>query len=174
MGKTERGAIWMDKDKISAYDFYQGVYQTPDACVRMMFALFTDVPMKEVDRLISEDIVNAKKVMCYEITKFVRGEEDAKIAQEASSSLFGGGANLDNVPTYEIDACDGKNVCDMLFESGLVKSKSEGRRMCEQGGVFVNGEQVKDFSFVITKDLFADGHMLLRKGKKNFVKVVLK
>lgn len=174
MGKTERGAIWMDKDKISAYDFYQGVYQTPDACVRMMFALFTDVPMNEVDRLIKEDIVNAKKVMCYEITKFVRGEEDAKKAVEASKSLFGGGNNLDNVPTYEISSVDGKNVCDLLCEAGLVKSKSEGRRMCEQGGVFVNGNSVKDFNFAITANLFEKGHLLLQKGKKNFVKVVLK
>ena len=174
MGKTERGAIWMDKDKISAYDFYQGVYQTPDACVRMMFALFTDVPMDEVDRLIKEDIVNAKKVMCYEITKFVRGEEDAKKAVEASKSLFGGGNNLDNVPTYEVESIEGKNVCDLLSESGLVKSKSEGRRMCEQGGVFVNGEAVKDFNFIISADLFEKGHLLLQKGKKNFVKVVLK
>ena len=174
MGKTERGAIWMDKDKISAYDFYQGVYQTPDACVRMMFALFTDVPMDEVDRLIKEDIVNAKKVMCYEITKFVRGEEDAKKAVEASKSLFGGGNNLDNVPTYEVESIEGKNVCDLLSESGLVKSKSEGRRMCEQGGVFVNGEAIKDFNFIISADLFEKGHLLLQKGKKNFVKVVLK
>lgn len=174
MGKTERGAIWMDKDKISAYDFYQGVYQTPDECVRMMFALFTDVPMTEVDRLIKEDIVNAKKVLCYEITKFVRGEEDAKLAVEATKTLFGGGTNLDNVPSYEVCDITNKNICDLLFESGLVKSKSEGRRMCEQGGVFVNGKQVKDFSLAITSDLIENGCILLQKGKKNFVKIVVK
>lgn len=171
MGKTERGAIWMDKGKISAYDFYQGVYQTPDECTRMMFALFTDVPMAEVDRLIKEDIVNAKKVMCYEITKFVRGEEDAKMAQEASESLFGNGGNMENVPTFKLSDTS-KNLCDLLFESGLVKSKSEGRRMCEQGAVSVNGNVVKDFAYNITDDDFVDGELILKKGKKNFMKVV--
>lgn len=172
MGKTERGAIWMDKDKISAYDFYQGVYQTPDECVRMMFALFTDVAMTEVDRLIKEDIVNAKKVLCYEITKFVRGEEDAKKAQEASNSLFGNGGNMDNVPTYKVTDLNNKNLCDLLFECGLVKSKSEGRRMCEQGGVSVNGEAIKDFAYNITENDFKNGELILKKGKKNFMKIV--
>ena len=106
MGKTEKGAIWIDRDKISAYDFYQGVYQTPDACTRMMFALFTDVDMDEVDRLISEDIVNAKKVMAYEITKFVRGEADAIEAQNATKALFENKGNLDNVPTFKVEKPD--------------------------------------------------------------------
>ncbi len=172
MGKTERGAIWIDKDKISAYDFYQGVYQTPDACVEMMFALFTDVPMDEVRRLIKEDIVNAKKVLSYEITKFVRGEEDAKIAAEASKSLFGGGTNMDNVPTFSTNQIENP-ICDLLLNSGLVKSKSEGRRMCEQGGVLVNGQQIKDFAYIVTKaDCEKDNYLILQKGKKNFVKVV--
>ena len=113
MGKTERGAIWIDKDKISAYDFYQGIYQTPDACVRMMFALFTDIPMKEIDTLIAEDIVKAKKRLCYEITKFVRGEEDAKIAEKASEALFSGSGSLENVPTCKISLP--MNLTDALF-----------------------------------------------------------
>ena len=172
MGKTERGAIWIDRDKISAYDFYQGVYQTPDACVGMMFALFTDIPMAEVRKLITEDIVKAKKVLSYEITKFVRGEEDAKIAEEASKSLFGGGTNMDNVPTYSTSLSENP-ICDLLVCSGLVKSKSEGRRMCEQGGVLINGKQIKDFAYIVGKDdCEKDNYLILQKGKKNFVKVV--
>lgn len=172
MGKTERGAIWIDKDKISAYDFYQGVYQTPDACVEMMFALFTDVPMDEVRKLIKEDIVNAKKVLSYEITKFVRGEEDAKKAEEASKSLFGGGTNMDNVPTFSTKQPENP-ICDLLVGGGLVKSKSEARRMCEQGGVFINGKQIKDFAYIVTKsDCEKENYLILQKGKKNFVKVV--
>ena len=175
MGKTEKGAIWLDKDKISAYDFYQGIYQTPDACVRMMFALFTDIDMKEIDSLIAEDIVKAKKRLCYEITKFVRGEEDAKMAEEASQALFTGQGNLDNAPTFEVN----KNelpitLVDLASASKIVASKSEGRRMIEQGAVSVNGEVKKDFNLSIDESYFEDGVLILKKGKKNFIKVVLK
>lgn len=171
MGKTERGAIWIDKNNISAYDFYQGVYQTPDACVEMMFALFTDVDMNEVRRLISEDIVNAKKVLSYEITKFVRGEEDAIIAQEASASLFGGGSNLDNVPSYNLEG--EMLLCDLLVETGLCQSKSDARRMCAQGAVSVNGDIVSSFDKLISKQNYDGEFVMLKKGKKNFVKVIL-
>ncbi len=174
MGKTEKGAIWIDRDKISAYDFYQGVYQTPDACVEMMFALFTDVPMDEVRKLISDDIVNAKKVLSYEITKFVRGEEDAKIAEEASKALFSGQGNLDNAPTHEFTNEQLPiSLVDVLSVTKLVQSKSEGRRMCEQGGVLVNGEVQKDFNYQITVNDFTDGVCIIKKGKKNFMKLVL-
>ena len=175
MGKTEKGAIWIDRDKISAYDFYQGVYQTPDACVEMMFALFTDIEMEEVRRLVKEDIVNAKKVLSYEITKFVRGEEDAKIAEEASKALFSGQGNLDNAPTFEVEKQNLPiTLVDVLATTKLVQSKSEGRRMCEQGGVLVNGEVNKDFNYGLTEADFIDGVCIIKKGKKNFMKVVLK
>lgn len=175
MGKTERGAIWIDKDKISAYDFYQGVYQTPDPCVEMMFALFTDIPMEEVRQMIKEDIVKAKKTLSFEITKFVRGEQDAIIAEEASKALFNGQGNLDNAPTFEID----KNslpitLVDLLAQTKLVVSKSEGRRMCEQGGVLINNEVQKDFNYLVTENNFENNTCILKKGKKNFMKVVLK
>lgn len=169
MGKTERGAIWIDKDKISAYDFYQGIYQTPDACVRMMFALFTDLPMKEIDELIKTDIVAAKKRLSYELTKFVRGEEDAKKAEEASNALFSGAGSLENAPTLKVNLpCQ---LVDVLFESGLVASKSDGRRMCQQGAVSINSRQENNFAYQITESDFVDGVCILRRGKKNFVKL---
>ena len=173
MGKTEKGAIWIDRDKISAYDFYQGVYQTPDACTRMMFALFTDVPMAEVDRLIAEDIVNAKKVMAYEITKFVRGEADAIIAKQASEKLFAGSGDVDNAPTYAITRTQlPYGLIDLVADSKLVASKSEGRRMIEQGGVTIDGNKVTDIKHMITAaDFEANGYILLKKGKKNIVKI---
>ena len=177
MGKTEKGAIWIDRDKISAYDFYQGVYQTPDSCVRMMFALFTDIDMKEVDRLISEDIVNAKKVLSYEITKFVRGEEDAKLAEEATKALFKGQGDLDNVPTYEIDKNtieSGILVTDLFVNAKLLSSKGEVRRMCLQGGIIVNDEKVIDANKIINSNDLKNGYIMLKKGKKNFVKVIVK
>lgn len=176
MGKTEKGAIWINKNKISAYDFYQGVYQTPDACVEMMFALFTDIPMSEIKELIKNDIVKAKERLSYEITKFVRGEEDAKIAMEASKSLFGGGNNLDNVPTYELEKSlvGSISLVDMITECKLCSSKSESRRMIEGGGVYVNEEKTTDFRRILTNEDFSKGYLLLRKGKKNYIKVTIK
>ena len=175
MGKTEKGAIWIDKDKISAYDFYQGVYQTPDACVEMMFALFTDLPMAEIKEIIKEDIVKAKKRLCFEITKFVRGEEDAILAQKMSENLFTQGGN--DAPEFEMQKTEfesGVNICDVLFRCGLCSSKSDARRMIEGGAVSMNGEKVSDFSKSITTADFDDNSILLKKGKKNFIKVVIK
>lgn len=177
MGKTERGAIWINKDKISAYDFYQGVYQTPDACVENMFALFTDIPMDEIRALVKEDIVKAKKVLSFEVTKFVRGEQDAIIAQQASEALFNGQGNLDNAPTLEVEKQrleQGVLVPDLFVESGLVASKSEVRRLCSQGGILVGDVKITDFNHKVTLADLTDGYVLLKKGKKNFVKLMVK
>ncbi len=169
MGKTEKGAIWIDKDKISAYDFYQGVYQTPDACVQMMFALFTDKPMDEVKELIANDIVKAKKVLCYEITKFVRGEEDAILAQNMSENLFVNGG--DDAPVVEVEKEDfPMNICDLLLKAGLAPSKSEGRRLVQGGAISFDGQKVNEFDMQISAEQIGDG-VLLKKGKKSFVKV---
>ena len=175
MGKTEKGAIWLDKDKISAYDFYQGIYQTPDACVRMMFALFTDVPMKEIDELIAEDIVKAKKRLCYEITKFVRGEEDAILARNMSENLFTDGGN--DAPEFELSKAElgeGISILDLLVKTKLCSSKGESRKMIDNGGISAKGEKVADVNLVIKEADFEDGSILLKKGKKTFIKVVLK
>ncbi len=161
MGKTEKGAIWLNKDKISAFDFYQGIYQTPDACVETMFALFTDLPMQQVKELINEDIVGAKKRLSYEITKFVRGEEDAKQAMRMSESLFSEGG--DDAPVITINK--NVNICDALVESKFASSKSEARRLIEGGGVTFDGQKVNDITMLITKS------GLLKKGKKNFIKL---
>ena len=175
MGKTEKGAIWIDRDKISPYDFYQGVYQTPDACVEMMFALFTDIPMNEVREMVGADIVKAKQKLAYEVTKFVRGEKDADEALEATKSLFGSGTNLDNVPTYNMskDAINNTPIVDILTESKLCASKSDSRRMIEGSGVTMNDNKVTDFRQTISLDDLKDGnYILLRKGKKNYMKVI--
>ena len=174
MGKTEKGAIWIDKDKISAYDFYQGVYQTPDACVELMFALFTDLPMDEIRNLIKEDIVKAKEVLSFEMTKFIRGEQDAIEAREATHALFKGGANLDNVPTYILPKSDlnTKQIVDIVTDGKLCASKSESRRMIEGGGITLNDQKVTDFRRTITESDLVDNYVILRKGKKNYLKVV--
>ncbi len=169
MGKTERGAIWIDRDKISAYDFYQGVYQTPDACVEMMFALFTDIPMQEVRKLIAEDIVNAKKVLSFEVTKFVRGEADAIQAQQMSENLFSQGG--DDAPIVEIEKVDCPiGICDLLFKCGLAPSKSEARRLIQGGAITFKGEKLQRFDITISAEEIGDG-ALIKKGKKSFIKV---
>ncbi len=176
MGKTEKGAIWLDKDKISAYDFYQGIYQTPDACVRMMFALFTDVKMSEIDALIAEDIVKAKKRLCYEITKFVRGEQDAILAQQMSENLFTDGGN--DAPEFELSKSElgeGVSILDLLVKTNLCSSKGESRKMIDNGGISAKGEKVSDVNLTITSaDFDENSALLLKKGKKTFIKVVLK
>lgn len=175
MGKTERGAIWIDRDKISAYDFYQGVYQTPDACVKMMFALFTDLPMNEINKIIAEDIVKAKKRLSFEITKFVRGEADAILAEKMSENLFTHGG--DDAPEFVIskdEFAGGRNICDLLVMTKLCSSKSEARRMIEGGGVTAGGNKVTNFAQVISEADLENNSILLKKGKKNFIKVVVK
>ena len=175
MGKTEKGAIWIDKDKISAYDFYQGIYQTPDACLEMMFALFTDIDMNEVRSMIKEDVVKAKKNLCYEITKFIRGEEDAKKAREMSENLFTLGG--DDAPEFEIEKSaikDGINICDLLFMTKLASSKSEARRLIEGGAITLKGEKVETFTKMVFESDFENNCILLKKGKKSFVKVKIK
>ena len=167
MGKTEKGAIWLDRDKISAYDFYQGIYQTPDACVEMMFALFTDIPMPEIKSIIKADIVQAKKRLSYEITKFVRGEADAIEAQRMSENLFTHGG--DDAPKFELSKSECPiNICDLLAKTSLCSSKSEARRLIEGGGISVDGEKVSSI------DMMIDKSVLLKKGKKSFIKVEIK
>lgn len=172
MGKTEKGAIWIDKDKISAYDFYQGVYQTPDACVEMMFALFTDKPMNEVKALVSEDIIKAKKELCYEITKFVRGEDDAIKSKQMSENLFSQGG--DDAPVVEIESEKfPMTICDLLFETKLAPSKSEARRLVQGGAITFKNEKVERFDKMISLEDVSDS-ALLKKGKRNFIKVAVK
>ncbi len=175
MGKTERGAIWINRDKISAYDFFQGVYQTPDNCVKMMFNLFTDIPVSQIDEMIEKNIVEAKKKLSFEVTKFVRGEQDAIQAQQMSENLFNQGGN--DAPEFEMNKSDfenGKNICDILTQTHLCSSKSEARRMIEGGGISIDGEKVTSFALNLFKKDFKDNAILLKKGKKSFVKVVLK
>ena len=175
MGKTEKGAIWIDNDKISAYDFYQGVYQTPDACVEMMFALFTDIPMQEVKSMIATDIVNSKKRLAYEITKFIRGEEDARLAEDMSKNLFAStNIDKDNAPQYEV-TFDGETIglLDLLLDAKFVGSKGEARRLIEQNGISMDGEVIKDATIQISKEKLKDG-ILFKKGKKNFLNIMIR
>ena len=169
MGKTEKGAIWIDSNKISAYDFYQGVYQTPDACVEMMFALFTDIPMPEIKQMIATDIVASKKRLAYEITKFIRGEADANQAEEMSKNLFGNQTDKSNAPTVELNIAENEiGVLDLLLAAKFVSSKGEARRLIEQNGLSMDGKTITDAALTISKKDLKDG-ILFKKGKKNYL-----
>ena len=170
MGKTEKGAIWIDENKISAYDFYQGIYQTPDECVEMMFALFTDIPMDEIRELIKADIVKSKKRLAYEITKFIRGEADAIEAEKMSNNLFASNfVDKSNAPTVTLDISTPTiGVLDLLFNAKFVSSKGEARRLIEQKGISMDGVIILDPTIQIETLNLKDG-ILFKKGKKNFL-----
>ena len=170
MGKTEKGAIWIDENKISAYDFYQGIYQTPDECVEMMFALFTDIPMDEIRELIKADIVKSKKRLAYEITKFIRGEADAIEAEKMSNNLFASNSvDKSNAPTVTLDMSTPTiGVLDLLFNAKFVSSKGEARRLIEQKGISMDGVIILDPTIQIDSNKLKDG-ILFKKGKKNFL-----
>ena len=140
-----------------------------------MFSLFTDLPMDEIRELIKKDIVLAKKKLCFEITKFVRGEEDAILAKKMSENLFTHGG--DDAPIFEMKKEEfdaGVNICEVLNRCGLCSSKSDARRMIEGGGIQMNGQKVSDIALNINSTHFKDNSILLKKGKKNFIKVIIK
>lgn len=174
MGKTVAGAVWLDPEKTSPYDFYQYWRNIDDADVEKCLGLLTYLPMDEVRRLGSlegAEINKAKEVLAYELTKTVHGEEEAAKAREAARSLFGGAKQSDNTPTTEIEMADiekGMTIIEALELSGLISTRSEGRRLVQQGGVKVNGEKVPSFDSLITADSIKDGVILIQKGKKIF------
>ena len=175
MGKTEKGAIWIEKDKISAYDFYQGIYQTPDACVEMMFALFTDIPMNEVRSIIKSDIVASKKRLAFEITKFIRGEQDAIDAEKMSINLFSSnGIDKGNAPSVELEI-NGEEigVLDLLTLAKFTQSNGEARRLIQQNGLSMDGENISDPQMKIDMEKLKNG-ILFKKGKKNYLLIKTK
>lgn len=175
MGKTQKGALWLDPEKTSPYEFYQYWRNVEDADVKTCLSMLTFLPMDEVNRLASlkdAEINKAKEVLAYEVTKLVHGEEEARKAQDAARALFAGGGNMDEVPKTRMPASEfegeGKGVVSLITELKLVTSKSDGFRTIEQGGLAIDGEKVTDTKLMITKDMFRDGKILIKKGKKTF------
>ena len=179
MGKTEKGALWLDPAKTSPYDFYQYWRNVNDSDVENCLALLTYLPMDEVHRLASlkdAAINEAKKVLAFEVTKLVHGEAEALKAQAATEALFGGGADLSNVPTIEITAEDmNAKVIDVLTAAKVFSSKREARQMITQGGLTVKEEVLKDPEAALKADMFdADKSLLIRKGKKKYYRLLVK
>ena len=180
MGKTAKGALWLDERKCPVYDFFQYWRNVADADVNKCLRMLTFLPMEEVNRLSAlegAEINKAKEVLAFEVTKLVHGEEKAQKALEASRAVFAGGGVSDDMPTKAFDASlfagDGMGLAALLKEAGLEPSTSEAYRTIQGGGARVNGEQIKDKRYAVTEADFKDGELILQKGKKKFMKITL-
>lgn len=181
MGKTAKGALWLSPERTSPFEFYQYWRNVGDKDVEKCLRMLTFLPMEEVYSLSSlegAEINKAKEILAFEVTKLVHGEEEAVKAQEGARAAFAGGSSRENIPTKEFAVSDfageGKGVLNLLKELGLASSNGDARRTVEQGGLSVNGEKVTDSRAKITEDLFEAGEILVQKGKKKFIKVVIK
>ncbi len=177
MGKTEKGALWLDPEKTSPYDFYQYWRNVDDADVTKCLALLTFLPMEEVKKLgaLQDQAINAaKKVLAFEVTQLVHGKEEAERAQQAAEALFGGAGALDNAPTVVIsrDMIGGKLV-DVLTAAGIFVSKGEARRLIQGGGLYLGEEKITDAEMLLAADLFEGNSLLIRKGKKGYHRLML-
>ena len=180
MGKTQSGAVWLDPEKTSPFDFYQYWRNVADADVLKCIRMLTFLPLEEIDKMDSWEgaqLNTAKEILAYELTKLVHGEEEAVKAQEAARALFSKGAAAD-MPTAELtadDMTDGEiDIMTMLVKAGLVPSKSEARRAVQQGGVAVAGEKITDIHAAFKAEDMSGEGLVLKKGKKNFRKVLMK
>ena len=180
MGKTQSGAVWLDPNKTSPFDFYQYWRNVADADVLKCLRMLTFLPLEQIDEMDKwegSQLNQAKEILAYELTSLVHGEEEAKKAQEGARALFSGGGNTANMPTAQLTDADFEedtiDIISLLQKTGLVPSRSEGRRAVEQGGVSVDGEKVTDTKAVIAKEKLQGDGIVLKRGKKNFRKVTL-
>ena len=181
MGKTQSGAVWLDANKTSPYEFYQYWRNVDDADVVKCLKMLTFLPLEEIEELAKlegSEINKAKEVLAHELTELIHGKEEADKAQEAARALFGSKQNTDNMPSTEIDRAalggDGIAVLDLLSQCGLIPSKKEGRRLIDQGGISVDDEKVTDVNARFTEAAFEKGYVVIKKGKKVFHKALLK
>src|SRR5574344_188228 len=178
MGKSEKGAIFLDPAMTSVYDFFQYWRNTPDADVRRFFLLFTFLPVSEIDTICAGDINGAKERLAYEVTKTIHGQEEADKALSGAKAAFSGEGDKEHMPTVELSKAlveNGILATDLYFETKLCATKSDARRLIEQGGAVVNGKSISDVKATISmKDADSDGEFVIRAGKKKFARVVLK
>ena len=181
MGKTQSGAVWLDPEKTSPFDFYQYWRNVGDSDVLKCLRMLTFLPLEQIDEMDQWEgsrLNQAKEILAFELTKLVHGEEEAAKAQEGARALFAAGASTENMPTFELseeDFTDGTiDILSILNKSGLAASRSEARRNVEQGGVSVDGNPVKDIKAVFSREQFAGDGVVVKRGKKNFKKIILK
>ena len=173
MGKTAGGALWLDAEKVSPYDFYQYWRNVDDADVKTCLSLLTFLPMEEVNRLSAlkdSEINEAKKVLAYEVTKLVHGKENADAAAKSAAEIFAGQSS-ENMPSIEVTDAVGKKLLDVLAAVKVIESKAEGRRLIAQNGLTLNDEKISDAECVLTEKDFP---AVIRKGKKKFYKLIIR
>ena len=173
MGKTAKGALWLNPEKTSPYEFYQYWRNIADTDVRKVLSLLTFLPMEEIDKLSSlegEKINEAKKIAAYEITKLIHGEPKAKEAEEAANALFSGNGNAENMPTTKIDDTN-ISIVDALVLTGIAPSKGQARTLISQGGVTLNDQKIDDINFKLSDSNFENGYAIIKKGKKIYHKI---
>lgn len=173
MGKTEKGALWLNPERTSPYDFYQYWRNIGDTEVRKVLTLLTFLPDEEVEKLSSlkgEQINEAKKVAAFEITKLIHGEKEAIKAREASEALFGNGGNLDSMPTVKLDNTN-ISIIDAIVLTGIAPSKGQAKTLVAQGGITLNDNKIDDIAYNLSEKDFNDGYAILRKGKKVYYKL---
>lgn len=180
MGKTESGAVWLDPEKTSPYDFYQYWRNVDDADVIRCLKILTFLPLEEIDAMAKWEggqLNKAKEILAFEVTKLIHGEEEAVKAQNAARAIFGGGAHSENMPSTELsdgDFTDGEiSVLDLLAKTKLVPSKGEARRLIDQGGISIDDEKVNSVTAKISKSSFEKGFVIIKKGKKVYHKAIL-
>lgn len=174
MGKTASGTLWVSREKTTVFDFFQAWMNSFDEDVPRSLAFFTRLDMDVIDKMCKEDIREAKKLLAFEVTKLVHGEEEALKAKQTAEELFGNKGISDNMPTKSIRESElNVNVLDLLVNMELVSSKSEGRRIMEQNGISINQEKETNVDRIITKEDFNEGFIIIQKGKKVFLKIQL-
>lgn len=181
MGKTEKGALFIDPEKTTPFEMFQYFRNVNDEDVEKVLKLLTFLPLEEIEKLVNvegKEINKAKEVLAYEFVKIVHGEAEADKALEAAKALFGAGEKEENIPSSTFDQSlfegDGYEVRKILTDIGICESNSEGKRLIKQGGVYLNDERVPEFYSAITLEDFTDGEVMLQKGKKVFHKIILK
>ena len=172
MGKSEKGTLWVSREKTSAFEFFQHFVNCLDADVERLLRFFTKIDVEEIKAMCKEDIVSAKKLMAFEVTKLVHGEEEAKKAKETSENLFANCGVSENMPTEKIEICGQINILEFLSKLSVIKSKSEARRLIEQGGIIIDNQKKTNINEIL--DCNKSKEFVVKKGKKVFVKVQIK
>ena len=181
MGKTQSGAVWLDPNKTSPFDFYQYWRNVADADVLKCLRMLTFLPIEQIDEMDKwegSQLNRAKEILAYELTALVHGDEEAKKAESGAKALFAGGGDSEHMPTTELTdedfSEDGIDLISLLQKAELVSTRNEGRRAIEQGGVTVNGEKISDIKSMVKKEDFGEDGIIIRRGKKKYKKVCVK